>query len=76
LIFDSHVPGAWFAIRANLGPDLAHIPDAKLLVRASPDGIVARLAAPEAAQLTQTTVKVLQGGTAACRAAGLRSRQA
>ncbi len=67
---DSHIPGAWFAIRANLESNLKQIPDAKLLVLASPDGIIAQLAAAEAARLTQTPVKVLQGGTAAWRAAG------
>ena len=68
---DSHIPGAWFAIRANLEHNLKQIPDAKLLVLASPDGIIARLAAPEAARLTQIPIKVLRGGTASWRAAGL-----
>jgi rhodanese-related sulfurtransferase len=66
---DSHIPGAWFAIRANLEHNLEQIPDAKLLVLVSPDGIIAQLAAPEAAQLTQTPIKVLQGGTHSWRAA-------
>ncbi|MBI4191917.1 MAG: thiosulfate sulfurtransferase [Betaproteobacteria bacterium] len=68
---DGHIPGAWLAIRANLEDNLKKIPRLKLLVLTSPDGIVARLAAPEAARLTQMPVKVLQGGTAAWRAAGL-----
>ena len=68
---DSHIPGAWFAIRANLEHNLAQIPAAKLLVLASPDGIIAQLAAPEAALLTQTPIKVLRGGTDSWRAAGL-----
>lgn len=68
---DSHIPGAWFAIRANLEHNLERIPEAKLLVLASPDGIIAQLAAPEAAQLTQTPIKVLQGGANSWRAAGL-----
>jgi 3-mercaptopyruvate sulfurtransferase SseA len=42
-----------------------------LLVLTSPDAIIARLAAPAAARLTQTPVAVLRGGTAAWRAAGL-----
>ena len=67
----SHIPGAWFAIRANLAQNLKQIPDSKLLVLASPDGIIAQLAAPEAALLTQTPLKVLQGGTDSWRAAGL-----
>ncbi len=68
---DAHIPGAWLSIRANLAANLQQIPPAKSLVLTSGDGILARLAAPEVAQLTHTTVKVLQGGTAAWRAAGL-----
>jgi rhodanese-related sulfurtransferase len=68
---DGHIPGAWLAIRANLERNLERIPRAKLLTLTSPDGIIARLAAPEAAQLTQTPIKVLRGGTAAWLAAGL-----
>ena len=68
---DGHIPGAWLSIRANLEANLRAIPPAKLLVLASPDGILARLAAPEAAALTQTPIKVLAGGTDAWRAAGL-----
>ena len=68
---DAHIPGAWLSIRANLAANLTQIPPAKLLVLTSGDGVLAQLAAPEAAQLTPTRVKVLQGGTAAWRAAGL-----
>ena len=68
---DGHIPGAWLAIRANLEHNLERIPRTKLLALTSPDGIIARLAAPETARLTQAPVKVLQGGTAAWRAAGL-----
>lgn len=68
---DSHIPGAWFAIRANLEHNLGQIPATKLLVLTSPDGIIARLAAPEAARLTQTPIKVLHSGTHSWRAAGL-----
>jgi rhodanese-related sulfurtransferase len=68
---DGHIPGAWLSMRANLEANLRAIPPAKLLVLTSPDGIIARLAAPEAAQFTSTPVKVLQSGTDAWRAAGL-----
>jgi rhodanese-related sulfurtransferase len=68
---DRHIPGAWLAIRANLEANLRAIPPPKLLVLTSPDGIIARLAAPEAAQCTRAPIKVLQGGTDAWRAAGL-----
>jgi rhodanese-related sulfurtransferase len=68
---DAHIPGAWLAIRANLAANLKSVPPASLLVLTSADGIIAQLAAPEAAQCTNIPVKVLQGGTAAWRAAGL-----
>ena len=68
---DGHIPGAWLAIRANLEHNLRIIPPAKLLVLTSPDGIIARLAAPEAARVTATPIKVLQGGTDAWRKSGL-----
>jgi rhodanese-related sulfurtransferase len=64
---DAHIPGAWLAIRANLAANLERVPPAKLLVLTSADGILAQLAAPEAAQCTNVPVKVLQGGTAAWR---------
>jgi rhodanese-related sulfurtransferase len=68
---DGHVPGAWHAIRANLAENLGKVPGTGPLVLTSPDGILARLAAPEAARLTNRAVRVLDGGTDAWRAAGL-----
>jgi rhodanese-related sulfurtransferase len=68
---DAHIPGAWLGIRANLAANLQAIGPARLIVLTSGDGIIARLAAPEAAQLTNVPVKVLKGGTAAWRTAGL-----
>ncbi len=68
---DGHVPGAWLGIRANLGANLEKLPPSKLLVLTSGDGLIARLAAPEAQRYTDTPVKVLRGGTDAWRAAGL-----
>lgn len=65
-----HVPGAWFAIRAQLDEALARLPPAEILVLTSPDGVLARLAAPELAALAGAGVRVLAGGTAAWRAAG------
>ena len=72
---DAHIPGAWLSIRANLEANLACIPAATVLVLTSPDGILAQLAAQEAARFTQTPIKLLQGGTAAWRAAGLPLEQ-
>ena len=68
---DAHIPGAWLAIRSNLEENLKKISPAGMIVLTSPDGIIARLAASEAARLTAMPVKVLQGGTAAWRDAGL-----
>ena len=72
---DGHIPGAWLSIRANLESNLREIPATKLLVLTSPDGVIAQLAAREAAQFTKMPVKVLQGGTDAWRAAGLPLEQ-
>ncbi len=66
-----HIPGAWFALRLRLEAALARLPPAALLVLTSEDGVLARLAAPEAAALTATPVKALAGGNAAWAAAGL-----
>jgi rhodanese-related sulfurtransferase len=68
---EQHIPGAWFAIRARLKEALAALPAAGPLVLTSRDGVLAALAQPELAALTQRPVKALAGGTAAWRAAGL-----
>ncbi len=65
-----HVPGAWWAVRARLADSLPKLPQKSMLVLVSPDAIVARLAAPEASELTAMPVAVLTGGTAAWQAAG------
>jgi 3-mercaptopyruvate sulfurtransferase SseA len=64
-----HIPGAWFAIRARLGDALGKLPAAGDLVLTSEDGAIARFAAAELG--TGRPVKVLAGGTAAWKAAGL-----
>jgi len=65
-----HIPGAWFAIRAQLRDGLARIGDQKRFVFTSPDGTLAKLAARDASALTSVPVQVLEGGTAAWKAAG------
>jgi rhodanese-related sulfurtransferase len=72
----AHIPGAWFAIRTRLDTALQtlalkKIPLSGSLVLTSEDGILAKLAAPEAAALIETPVRTLAGGNAAWRAAGL-----
>ena len=65
-----HVPGAWWAVRARLPESLAKLPEKPLLVLTSPDAVLARLAAPEASQLTGMKIAVLAGGTGAWIASG------
>src|SRR5262245_58214996 len=69
---DGHVPGAWFAVRANLGktiPEmLAKQQGARRIVVVSPDGEIAALAAPEAqAAGGGLPVAILAGGMKAWR---------
>ena len=66
----SHIPGAWFAVRARLGAALARTPLSGTLVLTSEDGALAELAAPEAAAFTDVPVRYLEGGNAAWQAAG------
>ncbi len=64
-----HIPGAWFAIRARLAEALDKLPAQGDLVLTSEDGAIARYASAELD--TRRPVKVLAGGTAAWKAAGL-----
>ena len=66
-----HIPGAWFAVRSRLEKGLNETPIKGRLVVTSGDGVVARLAAAEAAKLVSTPVSCLIGGTDAWSAAGL-----
>jgi rhodanese-related sulfurtransferase len=68
---EGHIPGAWHAIRANLEQNLKKVAVANTLVVTSPDGVIAALAADEAAKLSGRPVKILDGGTDAWRRAGL-----
>ncbi|HET9044919.1 MAG TPA: rhodanese-like domain-containing protein, partial [Burkholderiales bacterium] len=67
----AHIPGAWFAVRSRLRDALARIGPAQRFVFTSPDGILAQLAALDAAGLIDAPVAVLAGGTRAWKAAGL-----
>jgi rhodanese-related sulfurtransferase len=66
-----HIPGAWFAVRARLARSLDRVPRRPVLVLTSPDGRLARLAAAELATSGVGEIRVLEGGAAAWRAAGL-----
>ncbi len=73
---DGHVPGAWFAVRANLAgtlPEmLAKQAGATRIVVSAPDAELGALAAAEVADLAGALpVFVLTGGTKAWREAGL-----
>jgi rhodanese-related sulfurtransferase len=67
---EGHIPGAWFATRARLDRALVKLPAGELFLT-SEDGVVARFAAAEVGRLAGRPVKVLAGGTAAWKAAGL-----
>jgi rhodanese-related sulfurtransferase len=66
----AHIPGAWFAIRSRLARALTRIAPRGNLVLTSEDGVLAGLAAPEAAALVDAPVRALTGGNAAWLAAG------
>ncbi len=67
-----HIPGAWFIVRARLEDDLPRVSIARpsKVVIVSPDGALARRAAPEIADITGWNVEILEGGTAAWIALG------
>jgi len=66
-----HVPGAWWGVRSRLAEARKKIGELKHLVLASDDGVLAHLAAPEAAALWPgARVRVLEDGNAAWFAAG------
>ncbi|MCK9922309.1 rhodanese-related sulfurtransferase [Frankia sp. AgPm24] len=71
-----HLPGAYFAIRARLTESPSALPatgptGTGPIVVTSPDGVLARYAAADLTAVTEREVRVLDGGTAAWRAAGL-----
>jgi rhodanese-related sulfurtransferase len=73
---DGHIPGAWFAVRANLAKTIPEMlkqqPGARQIVLVSPDGEIAALAASEAEEAAGgLKVAILAGGMKAWRDAGL-----
>ena len=67
---ERHVPGAWWAVRSRLEEARRRIGEAREIVLTSEDGVLAQLAAPEAAELwPQAQVRSLEGGNAAWFAA-------
>ncbi len=62
----AHIPGAWWGVRSRLAEAKKILGEAKPLVLTSEDGLLAHLAAPEAAELWPgVQVVVLEGGNAA-----------
>jgi len=67
-----HIPGAWWTVRARLGESAAKIGRPSTLLLTSEDGMLARLAASDAAaRWPGADIRVLEGGNAAWFAAGL-----
>ena len=65
-----HIPGAIWGVRTRLTPLRDRLSTASHVVITSPDGILARLAAPEVKGMTDAPVQVLRGGTKAWAASG------
>lgn len=70
-----HIPGAWYAIRAQLKQALQVIPPARRYVLTCGSSLLARFAAVDLQALTSAEVFVLEGGTAAWVDAGLPVEQ-
>jgi rhodanese-related sulfurtransferase len=62
-----HIPGAWWGVRSRLSEARAIMGGPALLVLTSEDGVLAHLAAPDAAKLWSNEIAVLAGGNAAWR---------
>lgn len=67
---EGHIPGAIWGVRTRLSGLRDRLAGADLVVATSPDGLVARLAVAELAEVSGAEVRALDGGTAAWRAAG------
>ncbi len=65
-----HIPGAHFSTRGRLAAALPKLPQVEALVFTSPDGVLAGLAAADAAKEAACPVYLLSGGTDAWIGAG------
>jgi rhodanese-related sulfurtransferase len=65
-----HIPGAWFAIRSQIGRAIRALAGVREFVVTSPDGVLANLVASEACSWTERPVCALKGGTQAWADAG------
>ena len=66
----SHIPGAWFGVRARLNEALIQIPPHRVVVLTSGNGDFAAVAWAEAQALSKVPVVVLSGGNQAWAQAG------
>jgi rhodanese-related sulfurtransferase len=66
-----HVPGSWFAIRARFVDSISRLPRLGAIVLTAPDDRLAAYAAEDLRTMTGRQIRVLVGGTAAWRSAGL-----
>jgi rhodanese-related sulfurtransferase len=67
----AHIPGAWWGVRSRLDQARERIGPVPALILSSEDGLLAHLAAPEAAVLwPEAQVTVLEGGNAGWIASG------
>ncbi|MDR0702262.1 MAG: rhodanese homology domain-containing protein [Azoarcus sp.] len=66
-----HIPGAWYALRAQYREALARLPKARRYVLTCLSGLLADYSHAELAALVEGDVYVLDGGTNAWKAAGL-----
>ena len=71
---DGHIPGARWGVRTRLASLAPFASDGRPVVLAAEDEVMARLAVPELRGLTAAPVRVLEGGMAAWRGAGLPLR--
>lgn len=67
----AHIPGGRFAIRSRLDRSLDQLERGRLIVLTSPDGMLARFAAPQVERHWPDGVKVLESGTAGWKREGL-----
>jgi len=66
-----HIPGAHFVLASRFAEDLAKVPGSGPITLASPDGDLAIFSHADAVAAAKRPVRVLRGGTAAWKAAGL-----
>lgn len=62
---NQHIPGALWCVRTRLHEVISGLPESSVIVLTSPDGLLARVALPDARGLSKWDVQALIGGTEA-----------